>query len=89
MLQVDGASIPTLRKISRDGPRLSETGSTPAGHAAFLEAARRLGDYLLVGVHGDSVVSRRRGDGFPVMNLQERVLSVLARAAERNRTRRP
>ena len=48
-----------------------------AGHVAFLEAARGLGDYLVVGVHGDAVVAKKRGDAFPVMNMQERALSVL------------
>ena len=48
-----------------------------AGHVAFLKAARGLGDYLVVGVHGDALVADRRGDAFPVMNMQERVLSVL------------
>ncbi len=35
------------------------------------------GDYLLVGIHGDAVVNRRRGMNLPLMNLHERVLSVL------------
>jgi len=49
-----------------------------AGHAAFLAACRAEGDYVVAGVHGDAVVAARRGDAFPVMNMQERVLSVLA-----------
>lgn len=49
-----------------------------AGHVAFLEAARALGDYLLVGVHNDAIVNRRRRNQFPVMNLNERTLSVLS-----------
>ena len=48
-----------------------------AGHVAFL-AARARGDYLLVGVHNDAVVNRHRGRNFPLLNLNERVLSVLA-----------
>ena len=47
------------------------------GHSKFLEACRACGDYLLVGVHGDECVKERRGR-LPLMNLQERVLSVLA-----------
>ena len=35
------------------------------------------GDYLIVGIHGDSVVNKRRGGNLPLMNLHERVLSVL------------
>jgi ethanolamine-phosphate cytidylyltransferase len=35
------------------------------------------GDYLIVGVHGDSLVNRVKGMNLPLMNLQERVLGVL------------
>jgi len=49
-----------------------------AGHVDFLRRAKALGDYLLVGVHNDAVVNRHRGSNFPVMNLNERVLSVLS-----------
>jgi ethanolamine-phosphate cytidylyltransferase len=48
------------------------------GHIEFLKAARKLGDYLLVGVHDDETLRRIRGPGFPLMNLNERVLSVLS-----------
>ena len=37
----------------------------------------RLGDYVIVGVHNDSEVNQRRGNNLPIMNLHERVLSVL------------
>ncbi|CAB9506092.1 Ethanolamine-phosphate cytidylyltransferase [Seminavis robusta] len=47
------------------------------GHVAILKAARERGDYLIVGVHGDAVVNRLRGMNMPLMNLHERVLSVL------------
>lgn len=48
------------------------------GHVDFLEKVSKLGNYLIVGLYSDSVVSRYRGQKFPIMNLQERVLSVLA-----------
>jgi len=44
----------------------------------FLEKAKELGDYLVVGLHTDSVVNRYKGSNYPIMNLHERVLSVLA-----------
>ena len=47
------------------------------GHVAFLKEASKRGDYLIVGIHGDSVVNRRRGSNLPLTNLHERVLSVL------------
>uniref|UniRef100_T1IMQ3 ethanolamine-phosphate cytidylyltransferase n=1 Tax=Strigamia maritima TaxID=126957 RepID=T1IMQ3_STRMM len=48
------------------------------GHLDFLEKARTEGDYLIVGLHTDSVVNRYKGRNYPIMNLHERVLSVLA-----------
>lgn len=48
------------------------------GHLDFLEKARSFGDYLIVGLHTDPVVNRYQGSNYPIMNLHERVLSVLA-----------
>ena len=48
------------------------------GHLDFLEKARAEGDYLIVGLHTDPVVNRYKGANYPIMNLHERVLSVLA-----------
>ncbi|CAH1155442.1 unnamed protein product [Phaedon cochleariae] len=48
------------------------------GHLDFLEKAREKGDYLIVGLHTDPVVNRYKGSNYPIMNLHERVLSVLA-----------
>eukprot|EP00977_Amphora_coffeiformis_P002732 scaffold521_cov167-Amphora_coffeaeformis.AAC.23 len=47
------------------------------GHVCILKAARERGDYLIVGIHNDAVVNRVRGMNLPLMNLHERVLSVL------------
>jgi ethanolamine-phosphate cytidylyltransferase len=43
----------------------------------YLSCCFQRGDYLLVGVHGDPVVNRVQGMNLPLMNLHERVLSVL------------
>ncbi|KAJ3693475.1 hypothetical protein LUZ60_008955 [Juncus effusus] len=48
-----------------------------AGHVEILRSARELGDFLLVGVHDDQVLSEQRGK-YPILNLHERSLSVLA-----------
>ncbi|XP_053666632.1 ethanolamine-phosphate cytidylyltransferase [Anopheles marshallii] len=48
------------------------------GHLDFLEKAKELGDYLIVGLHTDPVVNQYKGGNYPIMNLHERVLSVLA-----------
>jgi len=48
------------------------------GHVGILREAKKLGNYLLVGVLPDNVVNEKKGGGWPVMNLHERVLSVLS-----------
>ncbi|DAZ94566.1 TPA: hypothetical protein N0F65_004182 [Lagenidium giganteum] len=48
-----------------------------AGHVEILKLAKQEGDYLIVGVHNDDVVNAHRGMNYPIMNLHERVLSVL------------
>jgi len=48
-----------------------------AGHVEILKLARQLGDYLLVGIDNDAKVNRHRGENYPIMNIQERTLSVL------------
>jgi len=47
------------------------------GHVALLKEAKERGDYLIVGIHGDLCVNKMRGMNFPLLNLHERVLSVL------------
>ncbi|KAI8019098.1 Ethanolamine-phosphate cytidylyltransferase [Camellia lanceoleosa] len=49
-----------------------------AGHVEILKSARQLGDFLLVGIHSDHIVSEQRGMHHPIMHLHERSLSVLA-----------
>ncbi|KAF7721339.1 Ethanolamine-phosphate cytidylyltransferase [Apophysomyces ossiformis] len=48
------------------------------GHIEFLKRAKELGDFLVVGVHDDQVVNAIKGSNYPLMNLHERALSVLA-----------
>lgn len=56
------------------------------GHLDFLEKAKALGDYLIVGLHTDPVVNQYKGSNYPIMNLHERVLSVLACKVRREET---
>ncbi|MCE7549134.1 D-glycero-beta-D-manno-heptose 1-phosphate adenylyltransferase [Streptomyces thermodiastaticus] len=44
-----------------------------AGHVGLLQAARRLGDCLVVCVNSDASVRRRKGEGRPVSPLADRV----------------
>jgi len=48
------------------------------GHIEFLQKARELGTFLIVGVHSDEVVNKMKGQNYPIMSLHERVLNVLA-----------
>jgi len=48
-----------------------------AGHVAYLEQARELGDRLVVAVNSDASVGRLKGSGRPI-NPQERRMAVLA-----------
>ena len=48
------------------------------GHVRYLEAARRLGDVLFVGVNGDAAVTRLKGPGRPLMPAAERAEIVAA-----------
>ncbi|CAD2098231.1 ethanolamine-phosphate cytidylyltransferase, putative [Plasmodium vinckei] len=48
------------------------------GHLKMIENARKLGDYLLVGVYSDETVRKLKGSHFPVTSVLERTLTVLA-----------
>lgn len=81
--------IPTTRKLvqfldGRGVPGMDDTivyidggfDLFHVGHADILKKAKELGTYLMVGVWDDSTVKARSGGH--VMNLQERILSVLS-----------
>ncbi|KAL0135271.1 hypothetical protein V8B55DRAFT_1555375 [Mucor lusitanicus] len=48
------------------------------GHIEFLKRAKALGDFLMVGIHDDQTVNAIKGSNYPLMNLHERALGVLA-----------
>jgi len=48
------------------------------GHIETLKKAKSLGNFLIVGIHDDQTVNEHKGSNFPIMNLHERVLNVLA-----------
>ena len=51
------------------------------GHVRYLQAARALGDYLLVGVNGDASTRELKGAGRPINNENDRAEVVAALAA--------
>lgn len=84
--------LPTTRKIVQFaastglGPKPGDKVVYVAGafdifhvaHIDFLEQVSKHGDYIIVGLFSDKIINRHRGSNYPIMNLQERVLSVLA-----------
>lgn len=50
-----------------------------SGHIDIIKAARKLSTkpYIIIGVQSDELVNQHRGLNYPIMNLQERLLSVL------------
>jgi D-beta-D-heptose 7-phosphate kinase/D-beta-D-heptose 1-phosphate adenosyltransferase len=68
----------------REGARIVFTNGcfdlVHAGHVRYLEAARGLGDVLVVGLNDDASVRRLKGPGRPILPLAERaeVLAGLA-----------
>nr|XP_006118701.1 ethanolamine-phosphate cytidylyltransferase isoform X2 [Pelodiscus sinensis] len=50
------------------------------GHVDFLEKVHLLADrpYIIAGLHFDQEVNRYKGKNYPIMNIHERTLSVLA-----------
>ena len=49
-----------------------------AGHVRLLREAKKMGDFLLVGVHDDDAARAGRGAAYPVLALPERALGVMA-----------
>ncbi len=74
-----------VREAQQRGERVVMTNGCfdilHAGHIAFLQEARSLGDRLLVAVNDDESVRRLKGDGRPVMNLADRVALLSGLAA--------
>ena len=48
------------------------------GHLKRLEEAKKLGTFLYVGIWDDEMTRFYRGDSYPIISLQERVLMTLA-----------
>jgi D-glycero-beta-D-manno-heptose 1-phosphate adenylyltransferase len=74
--------LPAWRKAMRDSGRqvVATNGCFDilhAGHVTYLEAARNLGDALLVGLNGDASVRGLKGNGRPVNSEADRA-AVLA-----------
>ena len=76
-------TLPAWRKTMRaSGKRLVATNGCfdllHTGHVSYLEAARNLGDALLVGVNGDAAVRELKGPDRPVNAEDDRAAVVAA-----------
>jgi rfaE bifunctional protein nucleotidyltransferase chain/domain len=79
---ISWAELPAWRTgVRARGQRLVVTNGCfdvlHLGHVTYLEAARNLGDILLIGVSGDESVQQLKGANRPVNNEQDRA-AVLA-----------
>lgn len=68
-------------KLPKDGDKVVYVDGSfdmfHAGHAEYLKQAKELGDFLIVGIQGDDLV-RQIESTYPILNQEERALSVLA-----------
>lgn len=48
------------------------------GHLKRLQEAKKLGDFLYVGIWDDQMVSYYKGEKYPIISVQERILCALA-----------
>jgi rfaE bifunctional protein nucleotidyltransferase chain/domain len=79
---IAGDQLPTWRAALRAaGKKLAVTNGCVdilhLGHVSYLEAARQLGDALLVGINGDGATRKLKGPGRPVNSESDRA-AVLA-----------
>src|SRR4030067_1677507 len=74
----EAAAAEIRDKLRRAGRRVVFTNGCfdliHSGHARSLDAARKLGDFLIVGLNGDRSVERLKGFGRPLMTFKERAL---------------
>lgn len=65
-----------IQHLKRDGKKIVFTNGVfdiiHRGHIAYLNEAKALGDYLIVGLNADASVKRLKGDTRPVNKEQDR-----------------
>lgn len=49
-----------------------------AGHVEMLKSVKQGGKYVVVGVHTDTTVNQHKGYNYPIMNIKERALTLMA-----------
>lgn len=65
-----------IEKLKSQGKKIVSTNGCfdilHRGHVSYLEAAKKLGDVLVVGVNSDQSVKKLKGEGRPVNKAQDR-----------------
>jgi D-glycero-beta-D-manno-heptose 1-phosphate adenylyltransferase len=76
--QFDKNALEQIRARSARGERMVFTNGCfdilHSGHVQYLQQARSLGDFLVVGLNGDDSVSRLKGPGRPINPAEDRKL---------------
>ena len=74
--------VPLLETRRKNGQKVVFTNGVfdllHAGHVAYLQAARKMGDLLVVGLNDDASVARIKGPKKPLIPLAERAEMLLA-----------
>jgi len=72
------AAADTAKKLRHQGKRVVFTNGCfdllHSGHVLYLESAKKLGDFLIVGLNSDDSVQRLTGRYRPLIPFQERAL---------------
>jgi rfaE bifunctional protein nucleotidyltransferase chain/domain len=67
-----------IKKLRRGGKKVVFTNGCfdiiHAGHARYLDKAKSLGDFLVIGLNSDKSVSRLKGKNRPIMPFKDRAL---------------
>ncbi len=76
------ALLPQIEKLKAQGKKIISTNGCfdilHKGHVTYLNAARALGDVLVVGVNSNNSVKKLKGEGRPVNNAEDRAFLLLA-----------
>jgi rfaE bifunctional protein nucleotidyltransferase chain/domain len=71
-------AVDLIKKLQHRGKKVVFTNGcfdiVHAGHAIYLDRARKLGDFLVVGLNSDVSVQRLKGKGRPIMPFKERAI---------------
>jgi glycerol-3-phosphate cytidylyltransferase len=71
-----------VEKLKKAGKKIISTNGCfdilHRGHVTYLEAAKKLGDVLIVGINADSRVRGLKGEGRPVNKEQDRAIVLSA-----------